>query len=81
MPTKIERSYLEQGYRLPEGCTWDMVAERRERWGIDPIFAPVAVVPACVGWGVPFVDGKPLGRPAGRTFSSRRGAGDTPADG
>src|SRR6476469_3338143 len=41
MPTAIERSYVEQGYRLPEGLTWDMVAERRARWDIAGIFVPV----------------------------------------
>lgn len=60
MPTEIERSYLEQGYRLPEGLSWDMVDDRRRRWGIDPVLVPVAVAPGCVGWGVPFIDGRPL---------------------
>ena len=64
MPTNIERSYLEQGYRLPEGLTWDIVAERRRTWGIDPIFVPLAVVPGCVGWGVPFANGRPLEHPS-----------------
>ena len=63
MPTAIERSYVEQGYRLPEGLTWDMVAERRARWAIAGIFVPVAVAPGCVGWGVPHVDGRPLRQP------------------
>jgi hypothetical protein len=60
MPTEIERSYGERGYRLPEGLTWDMVAERRMRWGIAGIFVPVAVAPGCLGWGVPYVCGVPL---------------------
>jgi hypothetical protein len=63
MPTAIERSYVEQGYRLPEGLTWAMVAERRERWAIADIFVPVAVAPGCIGWGVPFRDGVPLRHP------------------
>ena len=63
MPTPIERSYLEQGYVLPDGLTWEMVAERRARWDISPIFVPVAVAPSCLGWGVPFVDGRPLQHP------------------
>jgi hypothetical protein len=63
MPTDIERSYLEQGYRLPEGLTWDMVDERRARWGIRPVMVPVAVGPGCLGWGVPVIDGKPLTHP------------------
>jgi hypothetical protein len=63
MSTEIERSYLEQGYRLAEGLTWRMVAERRARWGISAIFVPVAVAPGCVGWGVPHVSGVPLKHP------------------
>ena len=63
MPTDIERSYVEQGYRLPEGLTWAMVAERRARWAIADIYVPVAVGPGCVGWGVPFRHGVPLEHP------------------
>ena len=63
MLTKIERSYLEQGYRLPEGLTWEMVAERRVRWAIAEIFVPVAVAPGCIGWGVPHIRGVPLKHP------------------
>ena len=63
MPTEIERSYVEQGYVLPGGLTWDMVAERRARWAIADIYVPVAVAPDCVGWAVPFIDGKPLEHP------------------
>ena len=63
MPTDIERSYLEQGYRLPKGLTWAMVAERRARWTIADIHGPVAVAPGCVGWGVPHLNGVPLGHP------------------
>jgi hypothetical protein len=63
MPTVIERSYLKQGYRLPEGFTWAMVAERRARWAIADIFVPIAVAPGCVGWGVPYRNGVPLRHP------------------
>ena len=63
MPTDIEHSYCEQGYRLPEGLTWEMVAERRARWDIDDIFVPIAVSPGCVGWGVPHIGGVPLKHP------------------
>jgi hypothetical protein len=59
-PTPVERSYLEQGYVLPGGCTWEIVAEQRARWDIAAIFVPVTVAPGCVGWGVPFIDGRPL---------------------
>ena len=60
MPTEIERAYEEQGYELPDGLTWDMVAERRERWSIAEVYVPVAVAPGCLGWGVPHIGGKPL---------------------
>ena len=63
MPTKIERSYLKQGYRLPEGLTWEMVAERRVRWAIADVLVPVAAAPGCVGWGVPHIRGVPLKHP------------------
>ena len=63
MPTAIECSYLKQGYRLPEGFTWAMVAKRRACWDIAPIFVPVAVARGCIGWGVPHIDGVPLSHP------------------
>ncbi|HEX5258976.1 MAG TPA: hypothetical protein VFW35_09380 [Sphingomicrobium sp.] len=63
MPTDIERSYVEQGYHLPGGLTWDMVAERRARWAISEIFVPIAVAPGCVGWGVPYRNRVPLKHP------------------
>ncbi len=63
MPTDIERSYRDQGYRPPDGFTWKMVAERRARWDIPAIFVPVAVAPGCPGWGVPHIDGVPLKHP------------------
>lgn len=61
--TDIERSYMDQGYELPDGLTWDMVAERRARWAIADIYVPVAVAPGCVGWGVPFKHAVPLRHP------------------
>jgi hypothetical protein len=63
MPTDIEKSYLEQGYVLPEPLTWARVDEARRRWDIAPIFVPLAIRPGCIGWGVPFVDGRPLKHP------------------
>ena len=63
MPTKIEQSYPEQGYELPEGLSWEIVAERRARWRIADIFVPVAIAPGCIGWGVPHVGGQPLEHP------------------
>jgi hypothetical protein len=67
MPTDIERFYLEQSYVLPAGLTWSDVAEQRARWDINPVFVPLARVPgACVGWGVPLIDGEPLKHPEPR---------------
>jgi hypothetical protein len=63
MPTAIEQSYLDQGYVLPEPLTWEMVAERRARWDIDPIFVPLGFAPGCLAWGVPYIDGKHLKHP------------------
>ncbi len=64
MPTDIELSYLGQGYTLPEGLSWADVDARRKHWDINPIFVPIARAPgACIGWGVPFIDGKPLRHP------------------
>jgi hypothetical protein len=64
MPTEIERSYVEHGYRLPDGMTWADVAAQRAHWEINPIFVPIARVPgACIGWGVPIVNGRHLEHP------------------
>jgi hypothetical protein len=63
MPTHIERAYVEQGFVLPEGLSWELVSERRRRWNIPDIYVPVAVAPGCLGWGVPYVGGVPLKHP------------------
>lgn len=64
MPTQIEQNYVEQGYLLPDGMSWADVAEQRARWEINPIFVPLARVPgACIGWGVPIVNGRHLEHP------------------
>jgi hypothetical protein len=63
MPTDIELSYLEQGYELPDGLDWERVAALRTRWEVDPVFVPLALSPGCIGWGVPFVDGRHLRHP------------------
>lgn len=63
MPTDIERFYVEQGYRLPDGLSWKIVAELRARWAVADIFVPIAVAPGCIGWGVPHVRGVPLRHP------------------
>ena len=60
----IERGYVEQGYRLPEGYTWGIVHRMRERYGTPDFMVPVVVVPGKVaGWGVPWMNGKPMRRP------------------
>jgi hypothetical protein len=68
MPTDIERFYIAQGYALPDGLDWDRVAELRARWGVRPIFVPIACGGGCLGWGVPFVDGRPLSHPPNAEF-------------
>lgn len=62
MPTRIERSYLAQGYRLPEGLTWGDVKTLRARRALDPDLVPVATAPGCIAWAIPIVDGRPLAR-------------------
>jgi hypothetical protein len=81
MPTRIERSYLEQGYCLPEGLTWERVAELRRRWDVDPVFVPLARSPGCIGWGVPFIAGRPLKHPKSRASGGVRPADRAPAGG
>lgn len=51
--TKIEQGYVEQGYELPDGWTWDLVAEARARWNTGAIYVPLVNAPGCVGCGVP----------------------------
>ena len=64
VPSDIERGYVEQGYRLPEGYTWEIVHQARERYGTPDFMVPVAIVPGKVtAWGVPWKNGKPLRRP------------------
>jgi hypothetical protein len=63
MPNAIEQGYIEQGYCLPEGLTWDRVDTLRAHWGVNPLLVPEVVGHGCIGWGVPFIDGKPLKHP------------------
>ncbi|MGE5564281.1 MAG: hypothetical protein ACM3ZV_13390 [Bacillota bacterium] len=63
MPNSIERSYVEQGYSLPDRLDWDEVATLRRAWYIPQIFVPLAVGGGCIGWGVPYVRGMPLEHP------------------
>ena len=63
MRSEIEQGYIDQGYTLPEGMTWERVDELRARWGVNPLLVPEVVAGGCVGWGVPCVDGKPMRHP------------------
>jgi hypothetical protein len=63
MPSDIEQSYLEQGYRLPDELSWDIVERHRRRWDIGPIYVPIAIGGGCIVWGVPIIDGKHLKHP------------------
>ena len=65
MRNEIEQGYIDQGYRLPEGLTWERVDALREYWGVNPLLVPEVVGSGCIGWGVPFVDGKPMKHPCG----------------
>ena len=40
MPTEIEQGYTDQGYRLPEGLTWERVDVLRQHWGVNPFWCP-----------------------------------------
>jgi hypothetical protein len=35
---------------LPKGWTWDLVEERRAKWGIADNMVPVVTVPGCTAW-------------------------------
>lgn len=63
MRNEIEQGYIDQGYRLPDGLTWERVNALRARWEVSPLLVPEAVAGGCIGWGVPFVDGKPMRHP------------------
>ena len=53
-PTNAQdRLYVEQGYELPEGMTWEGVEAHRQQHGIDPRMVPVARAPGVFAWGVP----------------------------
>lgn len=57
-----DRHYLEQGYQLPDGMTWEAVEAHRQKWEIDTWMVPLAKGGGAIAWGVPFRDGKPLRR-------------------
>jgi hypothetical protein len=63
MRNKIEQGYIDQGYQLPAGLTWARVDALRLHWRVNPLLVPEAVGGGCIGWGVPFVDGKPMKHP------------------
>jgi hypothetical protein len=56
--TEIEQGYVDQGYTLPQGYTWAIVAARRAEWRIGEIYVPVATGGGACAWGVPMIDGK-----------------------
>lgn len=58
--TPIEKSYVEQGYKLPDGWTWARVEEARTLHNTPAYMVPVATAPGCCAWAVPYIDGKPL---------------------
>lgn len=53
MPTKIEQSYIDQGYTLPAGWDWERVHEARAFRGWTEIDVPLHLGIAVTGWGVP----------------------------
>jgi hypothetical protein len=63
MSTEIDQGYVDQGYRLPDGTTWERVDALRRRWGVNPLLVPEVVAGGCVGWGVPSKDGRPMKHP------------------
>lgn len=55
-----ERMYVEQGYALPQGMTWNQVHDARQEHNLREIDVPLALA-GCIAWGVPFSwDGKYL---------------------
>lgn len=48
-----ENHYLENGYKLPEGWTWEKVYAERKRTNTGEIYVPIRVLLSIVVWGVP----------------------------
>lgn len=46
MRGKLEQGYFDQGYRLPEGLSWERVVALRDRWGVNPLLVPERSAPA-----------------------------------
>ncbi len=61
--SEIEAGYVAQGYVLPEGFTWEIVAESRAKYDIGAIYVPVVAGHGCCAWGVPIVNGAFLKHP------------------
>lgn len=59
-PSPSDLAYEAQGYRLPEGWTWELVAIERCRLLISNRFCPLGSSYGVTAWGTPFIDGKPL---------------------
>ena len=57
MATEIEQGYESQGFKLPDGWTWERVGEERARLDIKAIYVPLGSTSGVVGWGVPMTDG------------------------
>lgn len=55
-PTIKQYTYDQLFPTLPAGFTWEMVAERRAKWGHKPITSPLAVAGGAALWGVPLPD-------------------------
>jgi len=56
--TILEQGYVEQGYSLPGGWTWDLGAEQRAQPKVSETYVPLGKPPGCVAWAVPIIDGK-----------------------
>jgi hypothetical protein len=56
--TEIEIGYESQGFKLPDGMTWEHVATARAKYEIGAIYVPIVTASGCVGWGVPMIGGR-----------------------
>lgn len=50
---EMEEAQAPEGYQLPEGWTWELVAERRAKWDVDPTHYPLVSVLGGTCWGKP----------------------------
>jgi hypothetical protein len=58
--TAIERGYVLQGWKVPNGWTTDRIALERAQYEVDEIYVPIASAHGIIAWGVPIIEGKPL---------------------